>query len=199
MTDRQVGAARQRVLDVAQALFAENGFAGTSIADIAERLDVSKAAVYYHFQAKADLLRELINPVFHELRQIAELPAGEPRALVERLIDLLAAQRHLIGLIIGDPSAMHELKAIAPTETFAQMRANLAGPRASNTKVLRARCAMGVIHAAVVGPVIENAHSGGATPAEPMTAHERRVVIEAALAALGVAATSSPARRPHAD
>ena len=185
MADRQTSAARQRVLDVAQALFAENGYAGTSIADIAERLEVSKAAVYYHFQAKADLLRELITPVLGELHEIAELPGADPRTVLERLVDLLAAQRPLIGLLAGDPSALHELKATAPTETFGRMRRTLAGPNASNTKITRARCAMGAIHAGVVGPIIEQTRVGEGGAVKPMTAHERRVVIEAALAALG--------------
>jgi AcrR family transcriptional regulator len=191
MTDRQAGAARQRVLDVAQALFEENGYAGTSIGDIADRLEVSKAAVYYHFHAKADLLHALIDPVLSELHEISQGPAGHPRMMLERLIDLLSTRRPMIGLIAGDPSAMHELKATAPHQIFEHMRRSLAGPHPSPTKMLRARCAMGAVHAAVVGPVIEQKRAGGSAPIKPMTNHERRVVITAALATLGVHDTAT--------
>jgi AcrR family transcriptional regulator len=186
MTDRKAGGARQRVLDVAQTLFEENGYAGTSIADIADRLELSKAAVYHHFHAKADLLHALIDPVLTELQVISEAPAGHPRELLERLIDVLSTRRPMIGLIVGDPSAMHELKATAPVHTFDRLRNLLAGPHPSVTKMVRARCAMGAVHAAVVGPVIEHKRAGRNTPISPMTAHERRIVISAALAALGV-------------
>jgi AcrR family transcriptional regulator len=191
MTDRQAGAARQRVLDVAQTLFEENGYAGTSIGDIADRLEVSKAAVYYHFHAKADLLHALVDPVLTELHEIAEGSAGHPRALLERLIDVLSTRRPMIGLLAGDPSAMHELKATGPHQIFAHLRRSLAGPHPSATKMLRARCAMGAVHAAVVGPVVEQKRAGGNDPITPMTSHERRVVITAALATLGVHDTST--------
>ena len=42
-------AGAQRVLDAALDLFSEHGFAGTSLQDIADRLVLTKAAVYYHF------------------------------------------------------------------------------------------------------------------------------------------------------
>jgi AcrR family transcriptional regulator len=41
---------RARILAIALELFAEQGFAGTSVADIAGRLGTTKAALYYHFR-----------------------------------------------------------------------------------------------------------------------------------------------------
>ena len=51
---------RQRILDVAAHLFATHGFAGTSIRDIASELCLTKAALYYHFTSKDELLQELV-------------------------------------------------------------------------------------------------------------------------------------------
>jgi len=43
---------RQRILDVASALFFELGYKGTSVDAIAERMHVTKPFVYYHFDTK---------------------------------------------------------------------------------------------------------------------------------------------------
>jgi AcrR family transcriptional regulator len=50
---------RERILDVALELFIEQGYDKTSLREIAERLDVTKAALYYHFERKDDILLEL--------------------------------------------------------------------------------------------------------------------------------------------
>src|ERR1700690_1721403 len=50
---------RSRIQAVAVELFSEQGYDKTSLREIAERLDVSKAAVYYHFKRKEDILLEL--------------------------------------------------------------------------------------------------------------------------------------------
>lgn len=188
---------RARTLAIARELFAENGYAGTSIADIADRLGVSKAAVYYHFRAKADLLQELLSPMFEQMQQVLSAPRSDSRTLIENIVEVLAAQRGTIGLVAGDPSVAHELKGRTPVEHLTAVIAALAGPQASQTRRLRARCAIGAIHAAVVGPIFErHGCASGSTPepagrvsppAEmvPMTRHERRVVVDAALAALG--------------
>ncbi len=53
---------RERILAVASELFIEQGYDGTSLREIAERLDVTKAALYYHFQSKEQILAELLAP-----------------------------------------------------------------------------------------------------------------------------------------
>ena len=47
---------KQRILDVAEALFAEHGFAGTSLRQVTSRADVNIAAVNYHFGSKENLV-----------------------------------------------------------------------------------------------------------------------------------------------
>lgn len=53
---------RERILEVASELFTEQGYDGTSLREIAERLGFTKAALYYHFKSKDDLLRALLEP-----------------------------------------------------------------------------------------------------------------------------------------
>jgi AcrR family transcriptional regulator len=50
---------RERILEVALKLFNEQGYEKTSLREIAERLDVTKAALYHHFERKEDILLEL--------------------------------------------------------------------------------------------------------------------------------------------
>ena len=57
---------RERILDVASELFVEQGYDGTSLREIAERLGFTKAALYYHFPSKDEILRALLEP-FDEL------------------------------------------------------------------------------------------------------------------------------------
>jgi TetR/AcrR family transcriptional repressor of nem operon len=50
----------QRILDIAERLVQTRGFNGFSYADIAEAMNVTKASLHYHFRAKADLGKRLI-------------------------------------------------------------------------------------------------------------------------------------------
>jgi AcrR family transcriptional regulator len=54
---------RQRILDAATELFVDRGYEATSLREIAERVGVTKAALYYHFTSKEELLRALLEPL----------------------------------------------------------------------------------------------------------------------------------------
>jgi len=72
---------RRQLVDAARALFAEQGFVGTSIADIVTRSGVgTRGAFYHHFKDKADLFRVVFEEVEKDLvlRAIANPPAGDP-------------------------------------------------------------------------------------------------------------------------
>lgn len=53
------GEARQRIVDVATALFTERGYADVSMQEIADAVGVTKAALYYHFRSKEELFAEV--------------------------------------------------------------------------------------------------------------------------------------------
>src|SRR3984893_14479337 len=53
---------RQQILDTAQRLFAELGYDATSLQMIANEMGLTKAAVYYHFHAKRDMLHPAMQP-----------------------------------------------------------------------------------------------------------------------------------------
>src|ERR1700691_1913455 len=86
---------RERILDVALELFTRQGYDKTSLRDIAERLGITKAALYYHFERKQDILLELhlrLHALGREvLEQLEQLEDGQARAdawpgLVDRFI-----------------------------------------------------------------------------------------------------------------
>lgn len=97
---RARGTARHRVVEVAMELFAERGVQDTSLQMIADRIGVGKAAVYYQFPSKDEIVLAVLRPAFEALsRLIADaeaLPHSTSRrnAAVEGLVDLLVRRRH---------------------------------------------------------------------------------------------------------
>jgi AcrR family transcriptional regulator len=58
---------RERIKHVALELFTEHGYEQTSLREIAEQLGVTKAALYYHFKSKEELLESFLTDRFAEL------------------------------------------------------------------------------------------------------------------------------------
>jgi AcrR family transcriptional regulator len=96
----------ERILDVALDLFTEQGYDGTSLRQIAEQLGVTKAALYYHFESKEDILRAL-HMRLHDFGRDALMQMGEEPvtlALWEKLLD------EIVGQMLGQRKIflMHE-------------------------------------------------------------------------------------------
>jgi AcrR family transcriptional regulator len=85
-----------RVLDAALELFTEHGFDGTSLQQIADRLGVTKAAVYYHFRSKDDLLSALVEPAFDELHALLTEAEALPRDGARQKLALQAFVEYLL-------------------------------------------------------------------------------------------------------
>ena len=106
---------RQRILDVALDLFTEQGFDGTSLRQIAEQLGVTKAALYYHFESKDDILMAL-HLRLHEfgkdsLQKMGEGPVtlelwGE---LLDQIVDQMLAQRKIFLMHERNQAALEKL------------------------------------------------------------------------------------------
>src|SRR2546421_10613747 len=85
---------RERILDVALDLFVRKGYTETSLREVAALLGFSKAALYYHFESKQDILMALhmrvhgitdeVLPVLQDTREAAD----RWERLVDRLIGL---------------------------------------------------------------------------------------------------------------
>src|SRR5207248_6873055 len=70
---------RQRIQTVALELFAEQGYDKTSLREIAERLDVTKAALYYHFKSKEDIVASLVEDYFGQIDELISWGKTQPR------------------------------------------------------------------------------------------------------------------------
>ena len=76
---------RERLLRAAADVFAERGYDGTRVADIAAAAGVSNGAMYAHFGSKADLLVDALRT--HGRRLLAEVFATDPdRSITDLLL-----------------------------------------------------------------------------------------------------------------
>ena len=97
MSPRQADT-RQRALDVALELFAAQGYEKTSLREIAERLDVTKAALYYHFASKEALLTGIVDSLVEPADELVAWSQTQPRTTefrqeyLRRLAQLLQGQ-----------------------------------------------------------------------------------------------------------
>ena len=96
-------------------LFIEQGFDGTSLRQIAEQLGVTKAALYYHFESKEDILMAL-HMRLHEFGTDALAKMGDEPvtleqwgALLDQIVDQMLAQRKLFLMHERNQAALEKL------------------------------------------------------------------------------------------
>ncbi len=91
-----MSARREELTRIAARLFAERGYQGTSLADLAEALGVQKASLYHHIDSKEDLLWDVAwegAEAFHAA--LDGVPADAPAA--ERIRLALGAHLAVVG------------------------------------------------------------------------------------------------------
>lgn len=97
MNKRQ-GDMKEKIQQVAIELFTEQGYDKTSLREIAERLEVSKAALYYHFESKEEILRSITEAIVGAVNELIEWGEGQPRSVESRKEFL----RRIAAFIISD-------------------------------------------------------------------------------------------------
>jgi AcrR family transcriptional regulator len=126
-----------QMLDVAEQVFAERGFAAASMDDIAERVGVSKPMLYEYFGSKEGLLVGCINRARTELRQVTERAVAEAddaedtlRRAVRAFFEYIAERRVSWCMLrqesaVTVPWAVDEIEGIRrqQTELFATLAA----------------------------------------------------------------------------
>lgn len=108
------GQTRDRILAVASELFSEVGYEATSLRQIAERLGVTKAALYYHFQSKEQILHALLEPadlVLDELltRLEGATDLGDWAAALTWVVDQVFDNLALFALLERNRAAIEAL------------------------------------------------------------------------------------------
>lgn len=158
------GVSRERILDVALELFNEQGYDKTSLREIADRLGVTKAALYYYFERKEDILLELHLRLHALGRGILERldPLDEREivvawpGLLDEFVDQVVANQELFLLHQRNQSAFeqlahnerHEAENEDIQERFRRLLSNGAIPLADR---VRMACSIGAIMAALMG------------------------------------------------
>ena len=96
---------RSRVQKVALELFAEQGYEKTSLREIAERLGVTKAALYYHFKSKEDIVHSFTDDYFAELDALLDWAKDQPpgdasrRELLDRYVGVVLASNEVFRFL----------------------------------------------------------------------------------------------------
>jgi TetR/AcrR family transcriptional regulator len=79
---------KQMILAAGIDLFAEKGYAGTSVREIVERAGVTKPVLYYYFKSKAGLFRTILDWTAEFQGSVLARVFERPGSLLDRLIDL---------------------------------------------------------------------------------------------------------------
>lgn len=80
------GDTKERILETALELFAQSGYLGTSMNDIAEKLGITKGALYKHYTSKQEILDSIVermNKNDYERAEEYEMPETEPNGFAE--------------------------------------------------------------------------------------------------------------------
>jgi AcrR family transcriptional regulator len=88
---------RKRILDAAAEAFMRNGFAGTTIDDIARDVRATKGLIYYHFRSKFDIFLAVYGEGMRRVRERVEPHAAGPGSARDRLVAMSIA--HLLNLM----------------------------------------------------------------------------------------------------
>ncbi len=156
---------RQRIIDVAAKLFAERGFDGTSVRDIATEMGIANPSIYHHFKSKADLLTELLTEPLRCVENAvleAQGLTGEARSrrVIQGLLESLEVNH---GIVL---TAMRDNKkgVKSPRDVAFEMRhyigTLLAEAIAEDHRELRVMMAIGAVDGVVTGLMATSTETG---------------------------------------
>ncbi|MFF2998442.1 TetR/AcrR family transcriptional regulator [Streptomyces sp. NPDC057950] len=118
-------ATRQRLLAAAVACLAEHGWAGSTVAVVAERAGVSRGAAQHHFPTREDLFTAAVEYVAEErstaLRALFPEGAADRRAVVTALVDLFTGPLFRAALHLWVAASNEEQLRLRVTELEARV------------------------------------------------------------------------------
>jgi len=147
---------RARIQAVAVEMFTEHGYEKTSLREIAEALGVTKAALYYHFKSKEDIVRSLLEDYFGHIDALVAWgetePAGPARRaeILRRYVAIVQEGEAAFRMLHQNQAAIKGLSGSKNTgqlfrERLSPLIALLTGPNAGLEDRLRAAMALGGI------------------------------------------------------
>ncbi|MGH3422653.1 MAG: TetR/AcrR family transcriptional regulator [Streptosporangiaceae bacterium] len=182
---------RSRVQKVALELFAEQGYEKTSLREIAERLGVTKAALYYHFKSKEDIVRSFTEDYFCRLDALIawgrEQPSGGRTAqeLLDRYITIVMESGEVFRFLERNQATIHGTED--GKHRFTQFRPRLAalmeiitGPDAPPRSRIRAAAAIFAVSTSCMFFMKDapEAESDALLPVPPSQEELREILVE---------------------
>lgn len=139
---------KARIQAVARELFARQGVQQTSLREIADRLGITKPALYYHFDSREALVHSIVLPLIDDMDAfVAErerVATHDPRELLADYFDLIHRHRDILLMLVRDLSTLSDLDLT--TRMFAwrhRLTMLLIGPGPSLAARARATVALG--------------------------------------------------------
>jgi len=144
---------RSRVQKIALELFAEQGYEKTSLREIAERLSVTKAALYYHFKSKEDIVHSFTDDYFAAIDGLVDWAKDQPqtdatrREILQRYVRIVLGGSEVFRFLHQNQASVQAMEA--GKDRFARFRGRLdalvdviAGPDAPLRDRVRATAAV---------------------------------------------------------
>jgi AcrR family transcriptional regulator len=151
---RRRGDTRRRIQDVALELFAEHGYEKTSLREIAECLEVTKAALYYHFKTKEEILVSIFEDLTQPIEDLIEWGRQQPHTLatkqeiIRRYADTLAEATPLFRFMHENQATVRELRiGDSFKERIRSLRDIIIDPDADMADQVRCVSALFTLHA----------------------------------------------------
>jgi AcrR family transcriptional regulator len=133
--DRPATAGQVRIEAAALRLFTEEGVRATSLQKIADEIGCTKAAVYWHYRSKDEIVLGVLKPALAELEAIvadAESRRGHRtrvEAALHGVVDLTVRHRQLTTLLLSNVTVQNLLEQYPPLPRLVERLADvLAGP-----------------------------------------------------------------------
>src|SRR5579859_2470697 len=144
---------RARIQQVAVELFTEHGYEGTSLREIAERLGVTKAALYYHFRSKEDIIESLVEDLHRQMDELIDWARSQPRTaqtrreILARYMDVVAERDQVFRMLHQNQAVLNTPATALQTLKRAPMQLAevIAGPDAPLRERVRAMMSLGAI------------------------------------------------------
>ena len=146
---------RQRILEVASRLFAEGGYAGTSVRDIATELGIANPSLYYHFESKEKLLLELMKEPLARVQAAvveAEQLSGDARTrrIIAGLLEALEVHSAIVVTARRDLANVLGQARELPMAMQPTIKELLAHGIATDRRDLRVTMAIGAVEGVVM-------------------------------------------------
>jgi len=97
---------KQQIVDAARRLFSDHSYLGVSMSEIASRLGITKAALYYHFSGKREIYQSVLEEALSDLRGLLDTDDGETSPgdrlshMVRRYLEFGIREKNLVNALV---------------------------------------------------------------------------------------------------